>query len=273
MTEAKKTTKEVKETKTVKAVKAESKAKTVKVAPVKAIKKEAVKTEVVAKVKPVKESTNAAVSVDMYGVDGKVAGKVSLPGAIFGERVNTVLIAQAVRVYLANQRQGNASTKTRGEVEGSTRKIYRQKGTGRARHGGVRAPIFVKGGIVHGPRPKDFSLSLPKKMKRKALFSALSAKALDSQIMVLSGVEKLEPKTKVFAEMLNKLGIADKKRKMLFVTASEVDNAKRAGANLQGVSFTSVNRLNTYEVLNTKNLVLLKDAVDEMEKFFLGKDK
>jgi large subunit ribosomal protein L4 len=244
-----------------------------KVAPVKAVKKEPVKAEAPVKVKAVKASTNAAVSVDVYGIDGKVSGKVSLPGAIFGERVNKELIAQAVRVYLANQRQGNASTKTRGEVDGSTRKIYRQKGTGRARHGGVRAPIFVKGGIVFGPKPRDYSLSLPKKMKRKALFSALSAKAKDSQVMVLSGVEKLDPKTKVFAEMLKKLGVADKKQKLLFVTTASAENVKRAGRNVPGVSFTVVNQLNTYEVLNTKNLVLLKDAVDEMEKLFLGKDK
>jgi large subunit ribosomal protein L4 len=261
-----------------KPVKAAPKAKPVtKVVPEKATKEAVVKTEAQVAVavtkKAVKENTNAAVSIDVYGVDGKVSGKVSLPGEIFGEKVNKVLIAQAIRVYLANQRQGNASTKTRGEVEGSTRKIYRQKGTGRARHGGVRAPIFVKGGIVHGPRPKDFGLSLPKKMKRKALYSALSAKVNDKQVMVLSGVEKLEPKTKVFVEMVSKLGLADKKQKLLFVTTAEAAETKRAGRNIPGVSFTSVNRLNTYEVLNTKNLILLKDAVEEMEKHFLGKDK
>lgn len=277
---AKAETKEVKKptVKSAKApVKATQKAKAekpaAKVAPVKAVKKEAIKAEAPIKVKPVKESTNASVSVDVYSVDGKVSGKVSLPGAIFGERVNNVLIAQAVRVYLANQRQGNASTKSRGEVDGSTRKIYRQKGTGRARHGGVRAPIFVKGGIAHGPKPKDFGLSLPKKMKRKALFSALSAKAKDKQVIVLSGVDGLEPKTKVFAQMLQKLGFGDKKQKLLFVVASDAVNTKKAGRNIPGVEFTSVNRLNTYEVLNTKNLVLLKDTVTEMEKFFLRKDK
>ncbi len=269
MAETKTTKKEVK--------KAEPKTKTakpvVKVAPVKAVKKEAVKAEAPIKVKPVKESTNASVSVKVVDTAGKEAGTVALPGAIFGERVNKVLIAQAVRVYLANQRQGNASTKTRGEVDGSTRKIYRQKGTGRARHGGVRAPIFVKGGIAHGPKPKDFSLSLPKKMKRKALFSALSSKVQDKQVMVLSGLEKLEPKTKNFVEMLTKLGVANKKQNILFVTATGMDNARRAGNNIQGINFTAVNRINTYEVLQTKNLVLSKDAISEMEKFFLGKDK
>jgi large subunit ribosomal protein L4 len=267
---AKAETKEVKKTAAPKAKASKPVVKAVKKEDV--VKVEAQAAVAIAKKAP-KESKNAAVSVDVYGVDGKVSGKVSLPGAIFGERVNKDLIAQAVRVYLANQRQGNASTKSRGEVDGSTRKIYRQKGTGRARHGGVRAPIFVKGGIAHGPKPRDFGLSMPKKMKRKALFSALSAKAKDSQVMVLSGLEAIEPKTKVFAAVLKKLGVANKKQKLLFVTGANADTAKRAGGNIPGVTFTTVNQLNTYEVLNTKNLVLLKDAVTEMEKFYLGKDK
>lgn len=279
---AKAETKEVK--KTTKAA-APTKAKTVKkVAPEKVVKKEAVESTTstsakatadkkVVKTIKVKATSTAAVSVDVYGLDGKASGKISLPGEIFGERVNKALIAQAVRVYLANQRQGNASTKTRGEVDGSTRKIYRQKGTGRARHGGVRAPIFVKGGIVFGPKPRDFGLSMPKKMKRKALFSALSSKVKDSQFMVLSGLEGIEPKTKAFAATLNKLGVADKKQKLLFVTAAKAENVLKAGRNIQGVTFTSVSQLNTYEVLHTKRLVILKDAVSEMEKFFLGKDK
>src|SRR6185437_7247197 len=138
--------------------------------------KSAVKAEVAVSVSQKEKSKVAPVSVDVVGIDGKVTGKIALPGEIFGEKLNKALLAQAVRVYLANQRQGNASTKTRGEVDGSTRKIYRQKGTGRARHGSVRAPIFVHGGIAHGPKPRDFSLTMPQKMKQKALFSALSTK-------------------------------------------------------------------------------------------------
>jgi large subunit ribosomal protein L4 len=174
---------------------------------------------------------------------------------------------------LANQRQGNASTKTRGEVDGSTRKIYRQKGTGNARHGGIRAPIFVKGGIVFGPKPRDFSLNMPQKMKRKALLCALSAKAQDSQVTVLSGLEDLKPKTKEFVAMLKHLGVAKEKQKLLFVTTASLVNAKRAGQNVQGVTFTDVRQLNAYEVLRTRNLVLDKAAIEEMKKQFLGKDK
>jgi large subunit ribosomal protein L4 len=232
---------------------------------------ETVKAEVVvSKPKKATEKTYASVSIDVIGVDGKVTGKLSLPGEMFGEKVNKALIAQAVRVYLANQRQGNASTKTRGEVDGSTAKIYRQKGTGRARHGSKRAPIFVKGGIVFGPKPRDFSLSFPQKMKRKALFSALSAKVKDKEVMVIDGLGSIKPKTKVFIEMLEKLGVAEKKQKLLFVTAGkDVSLVLRAGRNIQGVNFLPSRQLNTYEVLAAKRLVVMKDAIDEMKEHFL----
>src|SRR3990170_6251019 len=137
-----------------------------------------------------------SLNVPVVGVDGKTKSKIQLPKELFGAKVNKALLAQAVRVYLANQRTGNAATKTRGEVEGSTRKIYRQKGTGRARHGAIRAPIFVGGGIVFGPRPHDFHLDFPKKMKRRALGSALTSKLGSGDVIVVSGLSDLEPKTK-----------------------------------------------------------------------------
>src|SRR5258708_4404168 len=163
------------------------------------------------------EDKKSAITVSVYDTAGKEVETMSLPEEIFGAKINKVLMAQAVRVYLANQRQGNASTKTRGEVAGSTRKIYKQKGTGRARHGGIRAPIFVKGGIAHGPKPQDHSLAMPKKMKRVALFSALTAKLADGQIKVISGLETLEPKTKVMMQTLNNFGLAEKKANILLV--------------------------------------------------------
>jgi large subunit ribosomal protein L4 len=221
--------------------------------------------------KKTNEKTYETVSIDVVGIDGKSAGKISLPGEIFGEKVNKALLAQAVRVYLANQRQGNASTKTRGEVEGSTRKIYRQKGTGRARHGGVRAPIFVKGGIVFGPKPRDFGLALPQKMKRKALFVALSAKMRDNEVTVVDGLGKLEAKTKNFAGMLKSLGVAEKKQKLLFVTSGNVESVLRAGGNIQGVSFLASKQINTYEVLSAKRIIVMKDAIGEMKEHFLKK--
>lgn len=268
-TETKKTTKTVKPAAKVAkpAVKKETAPKTAEPA----VKKETVKAGV-AVAKPVKKAV-ASVSADVLNLEGKVAGKVSLPGEMFGEKLNKSLIAQAVRVFLANQRQGNASTKTRGEVEGSTRKIYRQKGTGRARHGGVRAPIFVKGGIVFGPKPRDFSLALPQKMKQKALFSALSAKLKDKEVTFVDGMAGIKPKTKVFVELLKNLGVEEKKRKVLVVTHKEVEPVLRAGRNVTGVSFIPGTLLNTYAVLNAKKVIVMKDAVDEMKAHFFGKDK
>src|SRR5581483_3496247 len=180
-------------------------------------------------------------------------------------------------VYLANQRQGNASTKTRGQVQGSTRKIYRQKGTGRARHGALRAPLFVKGGIAHGPKPKDYNLSLTKKMKKLALFSALSSKLKDKQVLIIEGLEKLEPKTKNMASTFSNLPLLDKKRKVLFVYAKKNEAPqdeliKKAVRNLKGVSTLSADRINTYEVLNNNNILFTKFALTSLTNHFLGKE-
>lgn len=216
-------------------------------------------------------TSSANLTVSVYGLDGKVSGKVSLPKEIFGETVNKKLLAQAVRVYQANKRQGNANTKTRGEVDGSTRKIYRQKGTGNARHGSLRAPIFVKGGIVHGPRVRDFGLELPKKMKRKALFSALSAKLADGEVKVLSGLEKITPKTKQFAQVIEKLAFEGTNKKLLLVAPDNFENARRASRNLTGITNTSAVRLNALEVLSSKHLLFTKEAITEMETYFLKK--
>jgi large subunit ribosomal protein L4 len=248
--------------------------KTIEKKAVKTVKavKAPVKTEkVAATVAVAKPAAKKSVSLDVYGVDGKVSGKVSVPAEMFGDKVNKTLLTQAVRVYMANQRQGNASTKTRGEVDGSTAKIYKQKGTGRARHGSKRAPIFVKGGVVFGPRPRDFGLSLPTKMKRKALFSALSAKVQDKTLTVVEGFEALDAKTKKFVGALVKLGLTDKKQNLLLVTDSKAVKVKRAGQNVPGVLFAGATRLNAYEVLRSKRLVIMKEALEEMEKTFGAK--
>lgn len=220
--------------------------------------------------KVVREKASKLVG-EIFDLEGKAIEKISLPEEVFGVKLNKSLIAQAVRVIRANQRQGNASTKTRGEVEGSTRKIYRQKGTGRARHGSVRAPIFVHGGIVGGPKPRDYSLQLPKKMKRAALISAISEKFKSGEIKFVSGFEKIEPKTKKFVGSLSKLGFEEKKRKLLVISANEIENLKRAAGNVEGVTMTVVKRLNTYDVLNNRNLLIMKDAVEELKSHLLKK--
>lgn len=253
---------------TTKAVKATPEKKVVKAAP----KKETKKTVVAEKAPKASRSTKSTknLTLDVFGIDGKVTGSVSLPEEMFGEKVNKALVAQAVRVYMANQRQGNASTKTRGEVDGSTRKIYRQKGTGRARHGSVRAPIFVKGGIVFGPKPRDFGLTMPAKMKRKALFSALSGKLQDGNVTVIDGFSKMEPKTKQFVAVLQKMSLQDTKN-LLLVTAKESENVQRAVKNVPGVSFIAANRVNTYQIVKSTKVLFMHGAIEEMKNTFLAK--
>ena len=212
------------------------------------------------------EKKAVSLTVDIFDTVGKSAGTVTLPEALFGAKVNPVLMAQAVRVYLVNQRQGTVSTKTRGEVDGSTRKIYRQKGTGRARHGGIRAPIFVKGGVAHGPKPKDYNLSLSKNMKKAAFASALTAKLHGNGIKVVTGVEKLGMKTKSFAEAFAKWGLDEKKRSALVVLPKDSKEMYKGMRNLAGVDVTTAARLNTFEVLKYKTVVLLKDTVDVFAK-------
>lgn len=213
---------------------------------------------------PAKKTDGLA--VDLMDVKGKVIGTASLPKELFGAKVNEILMAQAVRVYLANQRKGTASTKSRGEVNASTRKIYRQKGTGRARHGAISAPIFVGGGIAFGPKPRDYSLTLSKQMKRGALASALSVRLKNKAVRVVDGLEKLTPKTKLMHEAFTKIiGDTQKKTpKILVVMPIKAENAKRAARNIAGVTIRPAALLNTYEVLNTDTLIFMKDSVEEL---------
>ena len=201
-------------------------------------------------------------TVSMFDSKGAKAGTVSLPKEIFGVKINKPLMAQAVRIFLANQRKGTHSTKTRGEVNLSTRKIYRQKGTGRARHGAASAPIFVKGGVAFGPKPRDYSLKFPQKMKKAALYSALSQKAKDGEIMVVSGLSKVEPKTKVMGQLFKKLGDG---RKSLLITSADpkdLENLYRAGRNLKNLEMSQARLLNTYDVLKHKNLIFMKESLE-----------
>lgn len=207
-----------------------------------------------------------SLNAPMYDVKGAKNGTFALPKDVFGAKINDVLMAQAVRVYLANQRQGNAHTKTRGEIDLTKGKWYRQKGTGRARHGAKSAPIFVGGGVAHGPRKHEFSLTLPKKMRRAALISAFSKKASDGEITIVSGFSKIEPKTKIMNQILIKI-TEDKKGKnsVLFITSGaskDLPNVFRAGKNIKNVNLMSANLVNTYEILKHKNLLIMKESVD-----------
>ncbi len=220
-----------------------------------------------------------SLTLDVFDLKGEVAEKISLPKEIFAVPINDSLMAQAVRVYLANQRRGTSKTKSRGEVKGSSRKIYRQKGTGRARHGSIRAPIFVHGGVVFGPTPRDYSLKLPKKMRKAALFSALASKLKEKQIKIIKGLEKVEPKTKAMVNVLGKLGLEDKNKNILLILPSVVKkdaskplgNIKRATRNIEGVGMTYPDLLNTYEVLNAKVLLFADEAISNLRNHFLEK--
>lgn len=214
-----------------------------------------------------------AVRASVFDLKGKVVGKISLPREIFACKINEKLIAQAVRVYLANQRRGTASTKTRGDVEGSGRKIWPQKGTGRARHGDRYAPIFVGGGVAHGPKPKDFSLKLAQKMKRKALFSALASKLKEKGVLIVDGLKEIAPKTKEMLKIMKNLKLEIEngklKAKTLLIIPKHQKNVILAGRNLKNLMFCQADLLSPYEVLSFKKLIFMKETIPLLKKTFL----
>lgn len=209
----------------------------------------------------IKKSTG--LSIPVMGTDGKESGIMTLSSELFGVDVNTALLAQAVRVYLANQREGGARSKTRGMVEGSTRKIYRQKGTGKARHGSIRAPIFVGGGVVFGPVSRDYHLKMTKQMKRGALVSALSSRKAD--IIVVDGLEAMGAKTKVIVEALKLVGATEK---MLLVVAQGSTDLIRAARNIKGVDIIGAKDLHPYAVITHKKIVFTKKSMEESKEHF-----
>jgi large subunit ribosomal protein L4 len=223
------------------------------------------------KITVTKTTKGASLNASVFDTKGKIAGHIELPSEIFGAKINDSLMSQAVRVYLANQRQGTVKTKDRGEVNKTTKKVWQQKGTGRARHGSKRAPIFVGGGLAFGPRPRDFSLNISKKMKTLALFSALSAKLKDSEIRIIKGLETIEPKTKLMAEVLKNLEVKKTSKVLLVMpkVGKELENVYRASRNIEGVEILSANSLNTYKVLDNKLVLLMKDSIDSLKNTFI----
>lgn len=221
-----------------------------------------------------KKKAEVNLTIDILNLKGDSVGKTNLPKEIFGIEVSRQLLAQAVRVFQNNQRSGTHDTKTRGEVVGSTRKIYRQKGTGRARHGSITAPIFIGGGVAHGPHPKDYSLSLPKQMKNKALFGALSQKLQGGAIKIVRGLEKIEAKTKLMQDFLSNLKldfIKKGKINTLLVTTQKADNIWRSGRNISYLKMEEARLLNAYTVLSHRNMILMEDAIPVLSDHFLGK--
>ncbi|MBI5123005.1 50S ribosomal protein L4 [Candidatus Roizmanbacteria bacterium] len=201
-------------------------------------------------------------SLSIYNIEGKEEKTVELPKEVFAVSANPKLLALAVRVYLVNQRQGNVSVKTRSEVIGSTRKIYRQKGTGKARHGAIKAPIFVGGGVAHGPKQKDYNLKFNKKEKKIALFAALSAKLKEKKIFGLENKAlTIEPKTKIFVNFLEKLLLLDKNN-LIVLLKMEKNNLILAMRNIPGISFIDARSLNPYLVLKSNNIIFIENSLE-----------
>lgn len=187
---------------------------------------------------------------------------VTVSDDLFGAKVNADLIAQAVYVYRSNQRQGGAKTKTRGEVRMTTKKWFRQKGTGNARHGAQSAPIFVGGGVAHGPTgAENWKRKLTPALARKALVSALSAMATDKKVAVIADLDKLEGKTKAAAEFVKSVREKDG-QKVLIVIDETRDNVVRALRNIENVTVTSARRLNALEAVSTSQVLIMKPALD-----------
>lgn len=234
-------------------------------APKKTVTKKVEKVEAVitAPIAVEKKSTGkSSLSAPVYSLAGIESGKMSLPASLFGVEINTALLAQAMRVYFTNEQSHWSNTKTRGQVRGSTRKIWKQKGTGRARHGAITAPIFVGGGIALGPKARKTTLDLPKKMKKQALISALSQKQSESEIFGLDTIAGATGKTKEMATFVKTLN----KRSVLIVADAGNDNVFRATRNLKGLDFLSVDQLNAFEVINHQSILLTKEAVDILIK-------
>ena len=204
------------------------------------------------------QGESSRLSAPVFDISGRRLGQVALPKETFGGKINEELMAQAIRVYFANRHPKMASAKTRSEVRGGGRKPHRQKGTGRARAGSIRSPLWVGGGITFGPKPNDKKLKLSKKMKKRALVAALSQKAKVGEILVVSNLEKLAPKTKMAVGLLKKLKVDGK---TLLVLEQNKENIKLAMRNIPDVNVDLVDSLNAYEVLSHKSLMFEKQAI------------
>ena len=204
-------------------------------------------------------------SVKVLNMAGNEVGEITLSDVIFGAEVNGAVLHAAVRAYLMNQRQGTQSTLTRTEVSGGGKKPWRQKGTGRARQGSTRAPQWTHGGVALGPKPRDYRVTLNKKTKRAALYSALSAKVAEGNLIVVDEIQCPEFKTKTVVNMLNALGASKK----ALIVLPEVDKTViKSSANISGVVTTLYNTINVYDILNADKFIISKAAVEKLEEVF-----
>jgi len=200
--------------------------------------------------------------VDMAG---KEVGSIELSDAVFGAEINAAVLHAAVRGYLLNQRQGTHSTLTRAEVSGGGRKPWRQKGTGRARHGSTRSPQWTHGGVAFGPKPRTYRVSMNKKVKKIAIRSALSSKAEGNDIIVIDAITAAEYKTKTMVDMLKAVGA---KKKALVLLDSVDDKVIRSFANIPGVKTAQVNTISVYDILNCDTFIMAKASAEKLQEVY-----
>ena len=203
--------------------------------------------------------------IDVYNIEGKKVSDVELAENIFGIEPNEAVVHSVLVNYLANQRQGTQSTKTRSEVRGGGRKPWRQKGTGRARQGSIRAPQWIKGGIALGPKPRSYYYTVNKKERQLAVKSVLSSKVLENTLVVVDSLDMKEIKTKEMVKALNNLKVEGK---TLMLLAEKNENVQKSARNIEGVKTTLVNTINVYDLLKYKNLVITLDTVKKLEEVY-----
>ncbi len=203
-------------------------------------------------------------NVALHNIAGENIGEIALSESVFGAEVNVPVMHQVVTAYLANQRQGTQSALTRAEVRGGGIKPWKQKGTGRARQGSTRSPQWTHGGVVFAPKPRDYRMSVNRKVKRIALKSALSSKVNDSELIVYDAMDIENPKTKEMVKALNAMNV----KKALIVLPESDEIVERAARNIPGVKTTLVGTLNVYEILKYDTLILTKDAVAKIEEVY-----
>ncbi len=203
--------------------------------------------------------------IDVYNIEGKKVSNIELADSVFGIEPNEKIVHSVLVNYLANQRQGTSNTKTRAEVAGGGRKPWKQKGTGRARQGSIRAPQWFKGGIALGPKPRDYSYRLNKKERRLAIRSVLSSKVLENNLVVVDAMNFDAIKTKNMVSALNNLKVEGK---TLIVLPEKNENVQKSARNIEGVKTSLVNTINVYDLLKYNKLILTVDAVKNLEEVY-----
>ena len=203
-------------------------------------------------------------TVGVFNKEGNKVADMELNESVFATEVNEYALHQVVVALLANKRQGTQSTKTRSEVRGGGIKPWRQKGTGRARQGSIRAPQWIKGGIVFAPKPRDYRVSVPKSMRKVAMKSALTSKVQENQMIVLESLNFEAPKTKNIIEMLKAL----EANKALIITAESNEVVYKSARNIQGINIIPANNINVYDLLKYEKLIITKDAVSKIEEVY-----